>query len=1068
MEHPNSEQETVRVIKALGETPHIGPIPADVLFPWSVIIVLAFFISQTLLGLSLTWWAAISAWLCGSWWGLTGSKSWLFTDKLVPLPGQDYYNSHQVFVPATEYELFQHEMTTKPKTLKVETPEGKTESFVPFAVESDLHAIMEIELEDEKFAVILMCDRTCSWSATIPLALSGIHPELESGEIAFQAKALHESFKSMSEGESITFMLGGKSETRHRVRQLERLNQNCDLPIIDLILESDINRVKDIAKQGFRQQWQQYTFCHWSQSRQDIREKDDLLSKTINWFNNKVGGKTRRLMGTEDLYWRNIYVNLARDIYENAYLPWKSNLTTKAGLKIRSVQAKEVWEEILWYRFNESSTEAPPIPQLVKVKGKLERANYSVKTNFSSAYPPDTLSILLSGSGGQESTPSHDRHRNSISVKKEKIAVMTLENMTLDDYDLQWSSKREQLKWIWTKTQEVRDIEIWVEISAGNKELAYDNLYKLSKQSNFKNEDAVADGAGIDVGAILKQEEAIEAQKRLHQGAEPLFAAVTILIYRKTAKELERACSNLADTFVPAKITREKNIAWTLYNETLPFNNKRQLKTTEVFTERRPTFDTTTVAGVLPLTKPKDIDSLGMELIYTEGGYPLHIDLFTESRRAIVTGKAGSGKSVLVFGLIKDALARGVSVVGMDMSNAGESTFEPITHLLGSAGSYVNITECSFNILQPPDLRRFSTKQRKKRLRIWKNFTRQVLVALVMGRVDNEELREKVDSIIIKLLNIFLSDPFIRDRYNSAFDNGWQSEAWQKMPTLKDLIFYCSRERLGLQHFGDLEAKAINQIVNQIEAKIVDPNIGEAISKASNLPPNPRMMFFALSGLSNENNAYVMSLVAQSACLNIALEQPKSLFIMDECSVLLDKKGFAEIVGERFATGRKEGQSVIIIGQDIESIKDCVSASKIFRNTDIYLTGKTTSDAAAVYQEVLKFPYRVIQRNAGEYYSANKQYQYSNWLVTIDGRFWHCRYFPSLIELAALANSTEEKAARKRIMSDYPETIEGKMRGLAQFTLLLQKAMVSGFPISSIGKENDYPPTRHEQNQIAA
>ena len=1048
------ETEPVRVIKALGETPRIGPIPADLLFPWVVILVVCFFITQALLGLSLTYWAAISAWFCATWWILTGSKSWLFTDKFVPLPGNNYYNNHSVFIPATD-DLFQRKMTTKIKKLKIKTAQGKTENFAPFQIESDLHAIMQIELEEEKFAVILMCDSSLQWSATIPFALSGIHPELYPAEISNQAEAISEAFKSIPENESLTFMLGGRSKYRRRLEQLKSQVRQCDLPLIELILESDCNRTREISDKGFRQQWQQFTFCHWSQAKQDVRETDDLLGKAINWFKQKLGKKARQLLNTEDIYWRNIYVNLARDIYENAYLPWKLNLGTKAGLVIRNVQAEEIWSEILWYRFNPSTTVAPAIPQLIKVRGKLERADYSVETNYSSSYPPETLSILLAGNNGLDATPSHNRNRDRLEVNGEQVAVMTLENMTLDKYDLQWSSVREQLKWIWTKLKDIQDVEVWVEISSGNKELAHDNLYKLSRQSGFQNEDAAEDGAGIDVGATLKQEESIEAQKRLHQGAEPLFAAVTILIYRKNPKELDRACTYLTNAFVPAKITREKNIAWKLWTETLPFNNQRQLKSTEVFTERRPTFDTTTIAGVLPFTKPKDIDRRGMELIYAEGGYPLNIDLYTHSKRAIITGKSGSGKSVLAFGLIKDALARGVAVVGMDMSNAGESTFETVTELLKDAGAYINITERSFNILQPPDVRRFSPEKRQQRLRIWKNFTRQVLLALVMGQIDDEELRERVDSIILMLFDIFLQDPTIIERYNLAFDGGWQSESWQKMPTLKDLIFYCSRERLGLHEFGDIESRAINQIVNQIKAKIADPNIGSAISQPSDIPLSPRMMFFALSGLTNENNAYVMSLVTQAACLNIALEKPKSLFVIDECSVLFGKRGFADIVGERFATGRKEGQSVLVIGQDIEAIRYCGKAStKIFRNTDIYLTGKTTSDAAKSYQEILNFPDRVIKKNAGESFSANRQDFFSNWLVSQDDRFWHCRYFPSLVELAALANGTNEKAARNRILALYPNTFSGKIRGLAHFAHLYHKTLVSGLSLSSIGVKN--------------
>jgi hypothetical protein len=76
-----------------------------------------------------------------------------------------------------------------------------------------------------------------------------------------------------------------------------------------------------------------------------------------------------------------------------------------------------------------------------------------------------------------------------------------------------------------------------------------------------------------------------------------------------------------------------------------------------------------------------------------------------------------------------------------------------------------------------------------------------------------------------------LADAEITERYNNAMEQGWQSAAWQKMPTLHDFFKFCSREQLDLKSYEDIDARAINQIVAQVGAKLVDPNIGDAIGQ---------------------------------------------------------------------------------------------------------------------------------------------------------------------------------------------------------------------------------------------
>ncbi|MDJ0618401.1 MAG: hypothetical protein QNJ63_16930 [Calothrix sp. MO_192.B10] len=95
-----------------------------------------------------------------------------------------------------------------------------------------------------------------------------------------------------------------------------------------------------------------------------------------------------------------------------------------------------------------------------------------------------------------------------------------------------------------------------------------------------------------------------------------------------------------------------------------------------------------------------------------------------------------------------------------------------------------------------------------------------------------------MDAILLRSLDIFLSDPDIIERYNLAFDNGWKSPEWQDMPTLRDFTRFCSIARLNISRPEAIDHQAINQITSQIAALLVSP-LGNAIALPSSFSPEP-------------------------------------------------------------------------------------------------------------------------------------------------------------------------------------------------------------------------------------
>lgn len=322
-----------------------------------------------------------------------------------------------------------------------------------------------------------------------------------------------------------------------------------------------------------------------------------------------------------------------------------------------------------------------------------------------------------------------------------------------------------------------------------------------------------------------------------------------------------------------------------------------------------------------------------------------------------------------------------------------------------------------------------------------------------MGKIHNPHLAQRVDSILLRMLDFYLKDPEIVARYNQAFENGWQSSQWQQMPTFQDLLRFCSKERLNLKSFEDLDKLAINQILSQGNA-LLTSRLGKAIGRPSTFSPEPAVKFFALSGLSNEQDAYLMAINAHTACIRNALSHPKSLFLGDELSVLLKKDGFASVVGELCATGRKDGIAVVLLSQDFDAICECSAGAQIMQNMVYKITGRITNTGVVAAQKYLGYDPRLISQNATEAFLPRVSDLYSCWLVEKGGRFWRTRFYPAEMMLASVANNLQEKEARDRLFAQYPSTLKGRLQALKQFTQDYVAALKDGKGFDSIGRSD--------------
>ena len=78
-------KEHRRVNSTLGKSPSIGPIPADQLLPWGIVLFFSLLV-HNLLQLNWIWTILIAGWGISSWWILTANGAWRILSKFINPP----------------------------------------------------------------------------------------------------------------------------------------------------------------------------------------------------------------------------------------------------------------------------------------------------------------------------------------------------------------------------------------------------------------------------------------------------------------------------------------------------------------------------------------------------------------------------------------------------------------------------------------------------------------------------------------------------------------------------------------------------------------------------------------------------------------------------------------------------------------------------------------------------------------------------------------------------------------------------------------------------------------------
>ncbi|WP_013334832.1 hypothetical protein [Gloeothece verrucosa] len=1019
----------IQVVPAFGNKPPfflLPFLPPDQVQPILYIGALTIVFSAGL-GIPVKFGFILFVWFSGVWVGLSGFRPWLFINRFVPLPGKTYTNKVSDFI-STEGEptLHHQKLQLNRKMVKVKNQSGKTVTLKPFQADCDLHGIIEVQLDGYKFAALLLCDKKGKWSANIPFEVEPIHHEPFDEDVVASYEALSNLCEYLVDAERIKFYIGKKSDVLSREKQLERDIQNCEargLTLNAFLHRAEKQRSRELTAKGLRQIWEQRIYCSWRYEKA-LARKNDWLGNFIGQGMKIWNGFAQYLLNTQVYHQKLTYAKLGQSLHSEGFMPWQMILRQKGKLIVSPLSAETIWRE-LWYRFNPANSSVPAIPQLIQVS---QDSRGQVVAEVQQNYRKDILSILLMGANGKKATPDVTS-RDWVFCNGQYIAAMSLDGgMKQQGKPKSYGTYREALRFLFNKlnSSEIRDVEFWVELEPSNLGHIEQDLDNTAKRGSANNKHAAQQGRVIDVAATMQQQESLEAQKLIYDGRKPVSIGFTALIYRQQPQELQRACQHLSHHFGTVKLIEEDQVCWHRWLECLPITVARQLTSTcegLLTFDPRLVFPSSEAPSLMPLSCPLDLDPVGgIEFLCQTK--PLYLNIGNNPYNILVSAKKGGGKSLMSFGLIRHALTHG-PVLGLDLSMGGSSTFELVCQMYGKRAAYIDILKTAYNPLMIPDLRKLSSQLRSIRLPIWKSELKEFLVGLIMGTIEDEALEQNVRALLQKALDAFFAFAQIQQRYQRALEAGFGSADWERQPTLTDFLPFCSVERLKLFNASAIQKETLDRIRLMLEAKINDPNIGRVLSQPSMVNPDADLIFFSLSGLSDHQNALAIANIVQMSCTNLGLSHSHSLFVMDECSTIFRaSRNFTVMVGKRSAVGRKFGQGTLLIGQDLESVIEAPAASQIMANLDVALIGLINEEAAKVYHQHLGIPRRLISPNASSRFGISSEEFISHWLLRKDGNYWQVDYPISLVELAALANSPDEKKLRQKYISDVPTVQE--------------------------------------------
>jgi hypothetical protein len=869
---------------------------------------------------------------------------------------------------------------------------NKRYQFKPFEDESDLECICRLALRGRDVGAYLLRQGK-KFSLVFGFRTEGLHTLLLQGQAEVALARLEEGLKGFRPGDRLRIHLRSFSQDGDRQSELADLihpEQNLES---QFLLLSQQRSTRELTQIGERQPKEIYLFATYTIAPGE-RSKDQI-EKSLAWFIHQYD----TFKGLREKREQTHYQELLTRGFSDGYLHWEQQLNTRMGLQATPMTADDLWG-YLWSQFNHGS--APAIPQYLELQE--EQLTEVIHDEH------HAMSVVIRGEAGRPNHPKADREW--VRVKNKFVGAVVLESKPPG-----FVSPEHQLYYLWQVISQFPDCEFVCELGAADRTMARMTLQRLTRQSYTAIHRATA-YKDVDVASQMRAKKGVEAQEKIYEGSLPIWVSVIALVHRDDPLMLAEVCQKLTNAFPQGDFIRETEVAWQLWLRSLPVVDGNLLHD-----GRRQMYLTNEAPGLMPLACTKPVDSKGLELLTRQGNMPLHIDFVTKHRGILIFGETRSGKSVLASEIFVWAIANGMNVISLDYPKPdGTTTYTDLVKFFGDAGAYFDIGSESNNLFQIPDLRHLAEKQRSERLDDYKEFLVKALNTMVMGTETEGQLGKRVHTVLWQGLAAFFADSSLQERYDRAFESGFSSDDWFKMPTLVDFVEMVRHLDLGVE--SESVKDAIATIILELQGWLTS-RVGKAISQPSTIRTDAKLTVFALRNVGDNIEAAVLALSAQSMAFRKALEVTDSLLAIDESPILFKYNGIAQIIGQVCANGAKSGIRPLIIGQDPDTIANSIAGSQIFQNLNTRIIGAIQPNSLPSYQRLFGYDPAALMPNTDESFRTDPIRLCSHWLLDADARLVECSHHPSPELLGAVANNQKEQRARHRVLAQYGNKFEG-------------------------------------------
>lgn len=395
-------------------------------------------------------------------------------------------------------------------------------------------------------------------------------------------------------------------------------------------------------------------------------------------------------------------------------------------------------------------------------------------------------------------------------------------------------------------------------------------------------------------------------------------------------------------------------------------------------------------------------------LVDDADGSPLSLNLSKGHNNIGIFGDTGHGKTILLKGIISQALDEGLTVAGLE---GCASYYLPNVAYLEKNTLSHNADKEVLDLFQLPDLSRFPDVERQERAQEYQHFLLLALEAIFSSIVDMEyPVFDRLGSNVLKdVTKAFFADAEIQRRYKAGLADDFSSEAWAATPTLKDFLTFCNSK-----HFLSLEEDSNGYHAVQLRlTHLLNRQNSQAIVLASAVLPREQFTHFLFHWLEDKRELQILMISAFLATLRRTLEVSKSLLFIDECYTFFANTQMAKLVDRVLMRGYLFGMQLVVTSQEA-----CEIATQIQKNMTFIFVGKIEPRAIPYFEQFLSYPREVISVCSTERVSCFSDQGRSTWLFrnlqSDIKEFGICHYRPSLNSPIKAVTKLEKKGICRR------------------------------------------------------